>query len=178
MVDELQKASEEDYQTALLAFINCLVISAPALKDRVRVRNEFIGEFDASPRSPRAVYQMPLINTKTKIFIFSPLFQVWNFCLSSMNFGEPKSIQNLSPKKIVCQTEKMANRKKLELFESLLRFKKKPWNFVCAKWSKNNIRDTRGKISVGFSDRQVAKLCAKNDVHRTDECHAAPAKDK
>ncbi|XP_023248408.1 FH2 domain-containing protein 1 [Copidosoma floridanum] len=43
VVDELRKATAEDYQTALLAFINCLVISAPVLKDRVRIRNEFIG---------------------------------------------------------------------------------------------------------------------------------------
>ena len=44
VVDELRNATAEDYQTALLAFINCLVISAPVLKDRVRIRNEFIGE--------------------------------------------------------------------------------------------------------------------------------------
>ena len=44
MVDELRNAQAEDYQTALLAFVNCLVISAPVLKDRVRIRNEFIGE--------------------------------------------------------------------------------------------------------------------------------------
>ncbi|XP_011504176.1 PREDICTED: cell division control protein 12 [Ceratosolen solmsi marchali] len=43
VVDELRKATAEDYQTALLAFINCLVISAPVLKDRIRIRNEFIG---------------------------------------------------------------------------------------------------------------------------------------
>ncbi|XP_034943897.1 FH2 domain-containing protein 1 [Chelonus insularis] len=43
IVDELQKATAEDYQAALLAFINCLVISTPVLKDRVRIRNEFIG---------------------------------------------------------------------------------------------------------------------------------------
>lgn len=43
VVDELQKATAEDYQTALLAFINCIVISTPVLKDRVRIRNEFIG---------------------------------------------------------------------------------------------------------------------------------------
>ncbi|XP_012532243.2 uncharacterized protein LOC105834370 isoform X1 [Monomorium pharaonis] len=43
VVDELQKATVEDYQTALLAFINCLVISTPVLKDRIRIRNEFIG---------------------------------------------------------------------------------------------------------------------------------------
>lgn len=44
VVDELQKAMAEDYQTALLAFINCLVISTPVLKDRIRIRNEFIGK--------------------------------------------------------------------------------------------------------------------------------------
>ncbi|KAK2586362.1 hypothetical protein KPH14_010652 [Odynerus spinipes] len=43
VIDELQKATAEDYQTALLAFINCLVISTPVLKDRIRIRNEFIG---------------------------------------------------------------------------------------------------------------------------------------
>ncbi|XP_018378457.1 PREDICTED: uncharacterized protein LOC108771055 isoform X2 [Trachymyrmex cornetzi] len=43
VVDELQKATSEDYQTALLAFINCLVLSTPVLKDRIRIRNEFIG---------------------------------------------------------------------------------------------------------------------------------------
>ncbi|XP_043504299.1 uncharacterized protein LOC122525518 [Polistes fuscatus] len=43
VIDELQKATAEDYQTVLLAFINCLVISTPELKDRIRIRNEFIG---------------------------------------------------------------------------------------------------------------------------------------
>lgn len=43
VVDELQKATAEDYRTGLLAFINCLVISTPVLKDRIRIRNEFIG---------------------------------------------------------------------------------------------------------------------------------------
>ena len=32
-------------RTVLLAFINCLVISTPQLKERNRLRNEFIGEF-------------------------------------------------------------------------------------------------------------------------------------
>ncbi|XP_076638635.1 FH2 domain-containing protein formin 3 isoform X2 [Colletes latitarsis] len=43
VVDELEKTTGEDYRTALLAFINCLVISTPVLKDRIRIRNEFIG---------------------------------------------------------------------------------------------------------------------------------------
>ncbi|XP_076235576.1 FH2 domain-containing protein formin 3 isoform X2 [Calliopsis andreniformis] len=43
VVEELEKAITEDYRTALLAFINCLVISTPELKDRIRIRNEFIG---------------------------------------------------------------------------------------------------------------------------------------
>ncbi|KAF3420633.1 hypothetical protein E2986_02387 [Frieseomelitta varia] len=43
VVEELQNAATEDYRTALLAFINCLVISTPVLKDRIRLRNEFIG---------------------------------------------------------------------------------------------------------------------------------------
>lgn len=32
-----------EYQTALVAFINCLIISTPRLVDRVRLRNEFVG---------------------------------------------------------------------------------------------------------------------------------------
>ena len=32
----------------LLAFINCLVISTPQLKERNRLRNEFVGEFFSS----------------------------------------------------------------------------------------------------------------------------------
>ncbi|CAL7949453.1 unnamed protein product [Xylocopa violacea] len=43
VVDELQNAAADDYRTAILAFINCLVISTPVLKDRIRIRNEFIG---------------------------------------------------------------------------------------------------------------------------------------
>ncbi|KAG7309485.1 hypothetical protein JYU34_005456 [Plutella xylostella] len=43
VVEELKSASTTDYKTALVAFINCLIISAPRLPDRIRVRNEFIG---------------------------------------------------------------------------------------------------------------------------------------
>ena len=46
IVDELGlKENPLDYKTTLLAFINCLVIATPQLKDRVRIRNEFIGEY-------------------------------------------------------------------------------------------------------------------------------------
>ena len=46
VVEELRGAdrlSDDEYKTVLLAFINCLIISTPELKDRNRVRNEFIG---------------------------------------------------------------------------------------------------------------------------------------
>ncbi|CAH0390583.1 unnamed protein product, partial [Bemisia tabaci] len=43
VVVELQNATTVDYQTSLVAFINCLIISTPQLKDRIRIRNEFIG---------------------------------------------------------------------------------------------------------------------------------------
>ena len=36
------------FRTVLLAFINCLVISTPQLKERNRLRNEFVGEFFSS----------------------------------------------------------------------------------------------------------------------------------
>ncbi|XP_030750836.1 inverted formin-2 [Sitophilus oryzae] len=43
VVQELDRANAVDYQTALVAFINCLIISTPRLVDRIRLRNEFIG---------------------------------------------------------------------------------------------------------------------------------------
>lgn len=45
VVSELDSATATDYQIALLAFINCVVISAPTLQKRIKIRNEFIGEF-------------------------------------------------------------------------------------------------------------------------------------
>ena len=36
-------ADANGYKTALIALINCLIISTPQLKDRNSVRNEFIG---------------------------------------------------------------------------------------------------------------------------------------
>lgn len=44
VVTELDKTTAIDYKVALLAFINCVIISAKSLQDRLRVRNEFIGE--------------------------------------------------------------------------------------------------------------------------------------
>ncbi|XP_058058441.1 uncharacterized protein LOC131209399 [Anopheles bellator] len=43
VVAELDKATAVEYQIALLAFVNCVIISAGSLKDRIRMRNEFIG---------------------------------------------------------------------------------------------------------------------------------------
>ena len=43
VLSELQAAKTAEYKTVLLAFINCLIISTPQLKDRNRLRNEFIG---------------------------------------------------------------------------------------------------------------------------------------
>lgn len=49
IVDELKnKENPLDYKTTLLAFVNCLIISTPQLKDRVRIRNEFIGKLSIS----------------------------------------------------------------------------------------------------------------------------------
>lgn len=43
IVKELDFSNAVDYQTALVAFVNCLIISTPRLTDRIRLRNEFIG---------------------------------------------------------------------------------------------------------------------------------------
>ncbi|KAJ8891985.1 hypothetical protein PR048_004550 [Dryococelus australis] len=42
VVSELRAAASVEYQTALVAFVNCLIISTPQLKDRIRIRNEFV----------------------------------------------------------------------------------------------------------------------------------------
>lgn len=45
VVVELDKTTSVEYQIALLAFVNCVIISAATLQDRIRMRNEFIGEY-------------------------------------------------------------------------------------------------------------------------------------
>ena len=40
------------FRTVLLAFINCLIISTPQLKDRNRLRNEFIGKQEVIKNYP------------------------------------------------------------------------------------------------------------------------------
>nr|CAD7397986.1 unnamed protein product [Timema cristinae] len=52
VVSELRDATSVEYQNALVAFINCLIISTPQLKDRIRIRNEFIGEYQTQLISP------------------------------------------------------------------------------------------------------------------------------
>ncbi|CAG7729172.1 unnamed protein product, partial [Allacma fusca] len=43
VVTELQIGPTVEYQTAVLAFINCLILATPDLRDRIRIRSEFIG---------------------------------------------------------------------------------------------------------------------------------------
>ena len=43
VVRELRDAATVEYKTALVAFINCIIISTTQLKERLRIRNEFIG---------------------------------------------------------------------------------------------------------------------------------------
>jgi len=42
-VVELRNSPTVEYQTAVLAFINCLILATPDLRERARVRSEFIG---------------------------------------------------------------------------------------------------------------------------------------
>jgi len=44
VINELEKATNYEYQVAVLAFINCVIISAASLQDRIRIRNELIGK--------------------------------------------------------------------------------------------------------------------------------------
>lgn len=44
VVEELRSAEVVDYQTTLVAFVNCLVLGVSRLQTRASLRNEFIGE--------------------------------------------------------------------------------------------------------------------------------------
>lgn len=56
VINELENATNIEYQVALLAFINCVIISAANLQDRIRIRNEFIG-----------LKVLPLLNNLRKV---------------------------------------------------------------------------------------------------------------
>lgn len=44
VIEELRSAEVVDYQTTLVAFINCVILGVSHLQTRVSLRNEFIGE--------------------------------------------------------------------------------------------------------------------------------------
>lgn len=45
VVTELEAASTTvEYQVALLSFVNCLINATQGLRERIRIRNEFIGK--------------------------------------------------------------------------------------------------------------------------------------
>uniref|UniRef100_A0A182VQZ8 Formin FH3 domain-containing protein n=1 Tax=Anopheles minimus TaxID=112268 RepID=A0A182VQZ8_9DIPT len=84
VVSELDKATAVEYQIALLAFVNCVIISAGSLKDRIRMRNEFIGIFRDSPNGislgSLSVYRdeslptSPLVNKTLLIGVSPPTY--------------------------------------------------------------------------------------------------------
>lgn len=43
IVHELQYGPTVDYQTAVIAFINCLILATSELQERIRIRSEFLG---------------------------------------------------------------------------------------------------------------------------------------
>ena len=44
LVEELRNTDNEECQTKLLELINCIIVYAEKIQDRVRIRNEFFGE--------------------------------------------------------------------------------------------------------------------------------------
>lgn len=46
VIDELEAPNPTiEYQVALLSFVNCLINATQGLRERIRLRNEFIGKF-------------------------------------------------------------------------------------------------------------------------------------
>ncbi|GBN50463.1 Inverted formin-2 [Araneus ventricosus] len=75
VVDELKSCEVAEYTTALVAFINCLIISPASLGERVRIRNEFLGRSTLSYSVPSvSVCGRPLSGTFTAV----PLHDFWN----------------------------------------------------------------------------------------------------
>ncbi|KAF6017613.1 form3 [Bugula neritina] len=44
IITELEDSDDGAYKTALLAFCNCIIISTEKVEDRVRIRNELVGQ--------------------------------------------------------------------------------------------------------------------------------------
>lgn len=44
-MNELKSADDIPYRATLLAVVNCIIVANEEVKDRVTVRNEFIGKF-------------------------------------------------------------------------------------------------------------------------------------
>lgn len=44
-MNELKNAESTSYKAACLAFINSIIIASEQFDERVRIRNEFVGEF-------------------------------------------------------------------------------------------------------------------------------------
>ena len=44
LVDELRRADNDVYRATLLGFINSIILYTDRIEERVRIRNEFIGE--------------------------------------------------------------------------------------------------------------------------------------
>ena len=51
IMSELRQAEIVPYKTTILAFINCILVATKSLDDRIRLRNEFIGQSDIDPHS-------------------------------------------------------------------------------------------------------------------------------
>lgn len=45
VIDEMKASEVVEYSTALVAFVNCVIISLASLNERVRIRNEFLGKY-------------------------------------------------------------------------------------------------------------------------------------
>ena len=46
LVSELEKADLTTYRTTVMALINSIIVANENIRDRVRMRNEFIGKLD------------------------------------------------------------------------------------------------------------------------------------
>ena len=102
IVSELRTAATVDYQTALVAFINCIIISTPQLKERIRIRNEFIGKslyfhFTTSVRAKKSSFQRKYF--VAYVFVLSqPSLKMFcnkvnpDFLKSKFNFDYDKEI--------------------------------------------------------------------------------------
>jgi len=64
LVNEVRKAELTTYKTTIMALINAIIFANEVIRDRVRIRNEFLGKstFDTIEKDSSICFRYPIQN--------------------------------------------------------------------------------------------------------------------